>query len=95
MLIDYKHKTIQFSHLGEQIQLQGVVDNTNACTPISAHKLRGLLKVGASHCVQMIVPSLFTINDGKTEQVQSDTEEELPTAVVELLSEYDHLFSEV
>lgn len=95
MLVDYKHKTIQFTHSGQQIKLQGVVDNTQSCTPVSAHKLRGLLKAGAvSHCIQMIVPSLLSGEADQEKQEQVAKEEEIPQAVTGLLSEYEHLFSE-
>lgn len=41
------------------MELQGVQDNTTACTPISAAKLKGLLKHGAvSRCIQMISPAI-------------------------------------
>lgn len=53
MTIDYKLKSTQFTHESKTIKLQGVVDNTTTCTPVSAHKLKGLLKNGAvSHCIR-------------------------------------------
>ena len=59
MLVDYKLKTLQFSVEGKTVHLHGVRDNPNVCTPVSASKLKGLLKHGVvSHCIQMIVPSV-------------------------------------
>jgi len=59
MLVDYKLKTLQFSVEGKTVHLHGVRDNPNVCTPVSASKLKGLLKYGVvSHCIQMIVPSV-------------------------------------
>jgi hypothetical protein len=58
MWMDYKLKTMKFSHEGQMIELQGVKDDISSCPPISATKLKGLIKHGAvSHCIQMIVPS--------------------------------------
>ena len=55
LLIDYKLKTMQFVYQGKSIKLQGVVNDATQCNPISAQKLKGLLKHGAvSHCVHLL-----------------------------------------
>jgi hypothetical protein len=52
MWVDYKLKKTKFSHEEQQVELQGVQDNTTTCTPINAVELKGLLKHGAvSHCI--------------------------------------------
>lgn len=62
MVMDYRSKTMQFTHLGKPVKLQGAIDNTTTCTPVSAHKLKGLIKHGEiSHCVQMTPPPLASV----------------------------------
>ena len=93
MLIDYKLKTMQITHQGKQIQLQGVIDNSTVCTPVSAHKLKGLLKHGAvSHCIQMTVPSSQSISSVQEEE--QDLSQEFPPPVTALLEQFNHLFAE-
>lgn len=68
LLIDYKLKTLQFSVEGKIVKLQGVTDNTKECKPVSAHKLKRLLKHGAvTHCIQMIVPSASSVHSVDSE----------------------------
>ena len=92
MLVDYKLKTLQFSVKGNTVHLQGVQDNPNVCTPVSASKLKGLLKHGAiSHCIHMIVPS---VSQHCSDQDQTVKQHNIPASVAEVLSKHAHLFSE-
>lgn len=53
MWIDYKLKTVIFTHKGKVIVLQVVDDNT-ICILVSSTKLKGLLKHGTTyHCVHI------------------------------------------
>jgi hypothetical protein len=95
MTVDYKLKTIQFAHQGQIIKLQGVVDNTATCTPLSVHKLSGLLKTGAvSHCIQMKVLAISAISDTESGTLHTTSEEALPAGVSEVLGQFAHLFAE-
>lgn len=89
MLIDYKLKTMQLSYQGKTIHLQGLVDNPIVCTPVSAHKLKGLLKHGVvtHYCAQMIVHAM------PSDRTDESSNEQLPAAV-SLLEKYNHLFFE-
>lgn len=71
------------------------MDNPITCTPVSAYKLRGLLKHGAvSHCIQMNVPTLQVVSTVVDAANQTSSEEELPEGVFDLLIQYKHLFAE-
>lgn len=80
---------------GKTVKLQGVTNNIKECKPVSAHKLRGLLKHGAmSHCIQMIVPGVSSGPSADSEQSNLKAKELIPDSVAELLIEYNDLFAE-
>jgi hypothetical protein len=95
LLIDYKLKTMQFSVDGKTVKLQGVIDNIKECKPVSAAKLKGLLKQGAvSHCIQMIPPTVHVVDSIEPRPESQEQMANMPNSVTELLSEYDALFAE-
>ena len=79
----------------QKIPLQGVVDDTATCRPISSVKLSGLMRRGAvSHCIQMVVPSTRMEVPSICVVESVDHATQLPDTISSLLQEYDRLFDE-
>lgn len=55
MWVHWKKKIMKFTYQKKRITLQGVRSDVVRCTPIGAHKLRGLIRRKAlTHCIQML-----------------------------------------
>ena len=77
----------------QKIPLQGVVDDTATCRPISSAKLSGLVRRGAvSHCIQMFVPSIEMEVPSICVVDSVDPATQLLEPISSLLHKYDHLF---
>jgi len=91
--VNYKTKQMTLTMSDQKIPLQGVIDDTATCRPISSVKLSGLMRRGAvSHCIQMVVPSTRMEVPSICVVESVDHATQLPDTISSLLQEYDRLF---
>jgi hypothetical protein len=92
MRVHWKHRWMKFTHQHRRIRLQGIQDKQQACRPVSAAKLHGLLKRGAiTDCIQVQQVHQET---GLHTLSAETTIETVPVEIQEVLQEFDALFRE-
>jgi len=92
--IHWKKKLMRFPHLGRRIQLKGIRDVVQPCTPVRAHKLKGLLKKKALvQClqVQAIHLSSEPLSIHSLSEVSTD-QPEMPPQIRAVVQKFQHLF---
>ena len=90
---------MKFTHHGKRITLQGVKQETAKCPPISAGKLKGLLRRNAIACCLQLKVELAT-QEAQQEEEQtvcslSDlTMDGITPEIQTVITKYSHLFQE-
>ena len=83
MWIDWRRKTLRFKHLGKQITLRGVKDNTTHCPRVSTKQLQNMIKDNSvAHVVQL-----------STAAAEASTPH-VPPVIQEVIDSHSQLFSE-
>jgi len=89
---------MRFHHKSASIKIKGIIPEITKCSPISAGKLKGLIKRHAiSHCIQLTVSKHAQQSGSNSSSVCQLTEEivqQAPPLVQSLLEKYTVIFQE-